>query len=66
MKCIINGTEREVKNVPESARYWVVARVDERDMQLWYWGSWEFGDYEKAKRAADDLGGVVLENRKGK
>lgn len=49
----------EVNNMPEEVRKYVVARIDERDMGLWYWGSWD--ERDRAQTAAEEIGGVVLE-----
>ena len=49
----------EVNNMPDNARKYVVARLDERDMRLWDWGSWD--EEHKARQAAKEIGGVVVE-----
>ena len=48
----------EVNNMPEKVHKFVVARVDTSDMRLWYWGSWE--ELDRARQAAEEIGGVVL------
>ena len=48
----------KVNNMPEDVRAFVVARIDEADCSLWYWGSWD--DKESAVHTALDIGGMVL------
>ena len=53
-----------VKNLPTyPLRKYVVARYDENTQSLWFYGSYDEDEYEKANRAAEEIGnGVVLEN----
>lgn len=53
-----------INNAPETADHWIVARIDESDLSLWYYGSWPFDAYEVAVRAAKAVNGIVLENVK--
>jgi len=53
-----------INNTPDNADHWIVARIDGSDLSLWYWGSWPFDAYEVAKRAAQEINGIVLENVK--
>ena len=48
----------EVNNVPEDTLEYVVVRVDETTMELWYWGSYD--NYPQAKEIAKFLGGIVV------
>jgi len=48
-----------VKNVTEGSERFVVAKVDNTD--LWYWGRWD--DYDRAKEVAEEVGGIVLEDK---
>lgn len=59
-----NGVRRievKVNNLPEDHRPLVVARIDGSDLSLWYWGSWDIEDKEKAIQAASEINGVLLE-----
>lgn len=49
----------EVNNIPEDAERYIVARVFEGE--LWYWGSWD--NKNKAHDVAEEIGGVMVENR---
>ena len=51
-----------INNAPANADHWIVARIDESDLSLWYFGSWPFNAYEVAVRAAKEVNGIVLEN----
>lgn len=53
MKCIA-----DVRNTPEMAAQYIVARFDDHTNALWYWGS--FGTREKADEIAAEIGGMVL------
>lgn len=48
-----------VRNVTEGSERFVVAKVDDTD--LWYWGRWD--DYGRAKEVAEEVGGIVLEDK---
>ena len=47
--------------MPATHRPLVVARIDGSDLSLWYWGSWDREDKEKAIQAANEINGVLLE-----
>ena len=51
----------KVYNVADYAKdyNYIVAR--NCDGELWFWGAWN--DIEAATRAANDIGGIVVENR---
>ena len=49
----------EINNVPNNPEKYIVASHDISTTELWYWGSWN--DEDKAKKAAYEIGGVVLE-----
>ena len=51
--------EVKVKNVPETARKYIVARFDENTNALWFYSSWS--DEMAAEEMATDAGGVVVE-----
>ena len=51
-----------VNNTPEDeskVERYIVARFWGGEPGLWFWGSWS--DPKKAKQAADEVGGIVLE-----
>lgn len=50
-----------VKNVTDGEEPYLVGRFV--DGMIWYWG--RFDTYEKAKRCADEIGGMVLVHNKG-
>lgn len=45
-----------VRNVPEHAEGYIVARVS--DGSLWYWGCWD--DEDEAEECASNVDGVVV------
>lgn len=47
----------EVKNIPETTRRYIVARVV--SSELWYWGTWD--SKEQAEEVARTIDGIVLE-----
>ena len=49
-----------VHNVTDGEEKFVVARYSEEDNSLWYWG--RYPDKEKAIKAAEEIGGLVLED----
>lgn len=55
------GNDIVVKNMPHPHRKLVVARIDGADLSLWYYGSWDVEDREKAINAANEINGVLLE-----
>lgn len=61
MKTEKTRTEVKVNNLPATHRPLVVARIDGSDLSLWYWGSWDREDMEKAIQAANEINGVLLE-----
>ena len=55
---VFGGLRAKVNNLPDDSKKYVVARLI--DGEFWFWGSYENED--RAKQAAKDIGGVVLEN----
>lgn len=49
----------KINNLPDNTEKYVVARIDESDYSMWYWGSWD--DMVKAVQAAIEIGGIVVE-----
>lgn len=49
-----------VNNVPEHASGYIVARVNEEDRSLWYWGCWD--SKEEAEECARNVEGVVVKS----
>lgn len=55
---VFGGLRAKVNNLPDEPKRYVVARVI--DGEFWFWGSYEAED--RAKQAAGEIDGVVLEN----
>jgi len=55
---ICKVTSIVVRNVPEHASGYIVARVNPEDGGLWYWGCWT--KKEDAEESARNVGGVVV------
>ena len=49
----------KVNNMGENPKKWVVARLDGRDLSLWYWDS--FDDKAEANKSAAEINGIVVE-----
>lgn len=47
----------EVNNLPDEIEKYIVARVC--DGEMWFWGT--YGSENRAKKAANDIDGVILE-----
>ena len=54
---VFGGLRVKVNNLPDEPKRYVVARVI--DCGLWFWGSYD--DEDKAKQAAKEIEGVVLD-----
>lgn len=51
----------KINNKPDETEKYIVARVDEADFSLWFWGSWD--DVEEASTVALELGNAVVIER---
>jgi len=49
----------QINKLPDNAKKFVVARIDEADCSLWYWGSWD--ERDRAVQTALAIGGIVVE-----
>ena len=49
----------KINNMPDEVREFIVARIDEADCSLWYWGSWD--ERDRAVQTALAIGGIVVE-----
>ena len=49
----------KINNMPDEVREFIVARIDEADCSLWYWGSWD--EKDRAVQTALAIGGIVVE-----
>ncbi len=50
-----------INNKPQDTEQYIVARIDDTDFSLWYWGSWD--DVEEASTVALELGNAVVIER---
>ena len=48
----------KINKLPDNAKKFVVARIDETDCSLWYWGSWD--EKERAVQTAMAICGIVV------
>ena len=51
-------SEIKINNIPDNAKKYVVARMDETDCSIWYWGSWD--ERDRAAQTAIAIGGIVI------
>ena len=53
----------KVNNLPTyPLRKWVVASINGLDRSLWFYGSFDEDDRDRALEAAKEIEGIVLEN----
>lgn len=51
----------EVNNLPDDIEIekYVVVKIDDFTRELWFWGAYD--DKKRAKKAANDVDGIILE-----